>query len=53
VLAVVRDAAGEFAAAYVPSGASVFVVRPDGYLGFVDRKGSDAGLLKYLHATFR
>ena len=52
-LPVVRDAAGEFAAAYVPAGAGVFVVRPDGYFGFADRHGSDAGLLKYLQATFR
>jgi hypothetical protein len=53
VLPVVRDAAGEFAAAYAPGQASVFVVRPDGYVGFADRHGSDAGLLKYLQATFR
>jgi pentachlorophenol monooxygenase len=34
VLPVVRDSHGEFAKAYSASEPSVFIVRPDGYLGF-------------------
>ena len=37
VLPLVRDAAGEFARMYSAPGPSVYVLRPDGYLGFAVR----------------
>ena len=33
VLPLIRDTAGDFARVYAPAGPSVYVVRPDGYLG--------------------
>lgn len=37
VLPVIRDTAGDFARAYGAAGVSVFVIRPDGYLGLAVR----------------
>lgn len=52
VLPLLRDADGDFARMYSTAGTSVFVVRPDGYLGFTTH-GVDADrLTQYLHLTF-
>jgi 2-polyprenyl-6-methoxyphenol hydroxylase-like FAD-dependent oxidoreductase len=52
VLPVVRDGGGEFARAYGAAGQAMYVVRPDGYLGFT-ASGVDADvLLAHLRATF-
>lgn len=40
VLPIVRDGAGDFASAYVVSAPSVFVARPDGYLGYASSDSS-------------
>jgi 2-polyprenyl-6-methoxyphenol hydroxylase-like FAD-dependent oxidoreductase len=55
VLPVIRDGAGDFATAYGASTASVFVVRPDGYLGYASRDiGDDAvrATLRHLGTVF-
>ncbi|MGW2659430.1 FAD-dependent monooxygenase [Nocardia tengchongensis] len=52
-LPVIRDSAGEFARAYRADRRSVFVVRPDGYLGFARRAAATEDLIGYLEATFR
>ena len=53
-LPVVLDADGDFARAYYSTSASMFVVRPDGYLGLVGRGvlGSE-DLVCHLKRTFR
>jgi 2-polyprenyl-6-methoxyphenol hydroxylase-like FAD-dependent oxidoreductase len=52
VLPLVRDSEGEFARAYSASESSVYVVRPDGYLGFA-AAGIDADdIAAHLRATF-
>ena len=51
-LPIVRDIDGEFATRYAAKGPSVFVLRPDGYLGYrgpVDAKA----LIDHLQNTFR
>uniref|UniRef100_UPI0009FBAFEC FAD-dependent monooxygenase n=1 Tax=Aldersonia kunmingensis TaxID=408066 RepID=UPI0009FBAFEC len=53
LLPLVRDAAGEFAQTYTVSGTSIFVVRPDGYLGFASRSLTFEDLVEYLKLTFR
>jgi 2-polyprenyl-6-methoxyphenol hydroxylase-like FAD-dependent oxidoreductase len=51
-LPLVRDSEGEFARAYSASESSVYVVRPDGYLGFA-AAGIDADdTAAHLRATF-
>jgi 2-polyprenyl-6-methoxyphenol hydroxylase-like FAD-dependent oxidoreductase len=51
-LPLVRDSNGSFARMYAPSGPSVYVVRPDGYLGYA-ASGLDADrLAAHLGATF-
>jgi 2-polyprenyl-6-methoxyphenol hydroxylase-like FAD-dependent oxidoreductase len=52
VLPVVRDGGGEFAGAYGAAGLSVYVVRPDGYLGFAASGVDVDGLVAHLRATF-
>lgn len=52
VLPLLRDAAGEFAKAYVPEGPSIFVVRPDGYLGYRGPLADGDGVAAYLATTF-
>ncbi len=53
VLPVVRDTVGDFARIYATVGRSVFVVRPDGYLGFAARgQIVDDDLVAYLRTTF-
>jgi pentachlorophenol monooxygenase len=52
VLPLVVDAAGEFAAQYHPTELSVFVVRPDGYLGFAAGEANAEPLLTHLRLTF-
>ncbi|MGV9743479.1 FAD-dependent monooxygenase [Rhodococcus zopfii] len=53
VLPLVRDRDGEFAQAYGTSGhRSVFVVRPDGYLGFRQGEPDADGVTTYLKSTF-
>jgi 2-polyprenyl-6-methoxyphenol hydroxylase-like FAD-dependent oxidoreductase len=49
VLPVIRDAAGEFAKAFGAGTASVFVVRPDGYLGYVSHDVGDDAVRRMLH----
>lgn len=52
LLPVIRDDASGFARAYAADGDTAFLVRPDGYLGFVgDSAGSD-GLVAHLRTTF-
>jgi pentachlorophenol monooxygenase len=46
------DADGRFAAAYTATDGSVFVLRPDGYLGYRGGAGDLAGLATYLKGTF-
>ncbi|GAA2550296.1 FAD-dependent monooxygenase [Mycolicibacterium diernhoferi] len=52
VLPLVRDTDGDFAKAYRVDGAAAFVVRPDGYLGYVGAAES-AALVEHLRRTFR
>jgi len=54
VLPVIRDAVGDFARGYDATSTSMFVVRPDGYLGFVGHgvPGSE-DLVCHLKRTFR
>ncbi|MGH3678098.1 MAG: FAD-dependent monooxygenase [Mycobacterium sp.] len=52
VLPLVRDRAGDFARMYAATGPSIYLIRPDGYLGFA-ASGLDAdGLVGHLRATF-
>jgi pentachlorophenol monooxygenase len=52
VLPLIRDADGHFAQQYSTAGTSVFVVRPDGYLGYRS-PGTDADpLVAHLRKTF-
>jgi 2-polyprenyl-6-methoxyphenol hydroxylase-like FAD-dependent oxidoreductase len=54
ILPLIRDSNGEFAQAYVAAGPSVFVIRPDGYVGYVSRGRVDAdALVAHLELTFR
>ena len=52
VLPVVHDADGDFAARYDATRSSVFVVRPDGYLGFAAGEINPEPLLNHLRLTF-
>lgn len=52
VTPVVRDAAGELAAAYAPPGRSAFLVRPDGYLGYRQSRIDSEGLVEHLGRVF-
>jgi FAD binding domain len=52
VLPLVRDGRGEFARAFSPSRSSVYIVRPDGYLGFAAAGVDVDGLVSHLGATF-
>ncbi|HEY5854630.1 MAG TPA: FAD-dependent monooxygenase, partial [Aldersonia sp.] len=51
-LPVVRDVDGRFAEAYSPNGASVFVLRPDGYLGYRGPVADAKALIDHLRNTF-
>jgi pentachlorophenol monooxygenase len=51
-LPLIRDIASDFAKAYTPSGASAYVVRPDGYLGLAASRVDPAELVTHLRATF-
>jgi pentachlorophenol monooxygenase len=54
VLSLIRDADGDFARNYDVSDTSVFVIRPDGYLGIAARGVVDTDeLVCHLKATFR
>ena len=52
VLQLIRDTGGEFAGAYSTGGESMYVVRPDGYLGFAGTDADVDGLVTHLRATF-
>ena len=52
VLPLVRDSRGEFARAYSASESSVYIVRPDGYLGFAATGIDVTGVVTHLRATF-
>jgi 2-polyprenyl-6-methoxyphenol hydroxylase-like FAD-dependent oxidoreductase len=52
VLPLVRDSGGEFARAFLASASSVYVVRPDGYLGFAASGIDMNGLVTHLRASF-
>lgn len=52
-LPVLRDVDGGFAAAYRVAETSIFVVRPDGYLGFRTDHVNAESVLEYLKETFR
>ena len=49
---VVHDGDGQFAAAYHAPEGKVFVVRPDGYLGYRGDAADLDALTRYLKATF-
>jgi 2-polyprenyl-6-methoxyphenol hydroxylase-like FAD-dependent oxidoreductase len=49
---VLRDGDGQFAALYHAADAQVFVLRPDGYLGYRGDAGDVDALTTYLKATF-
>ncbi|WP_278262446.1 FAD-dependent monooxygenase [Nocardia sp. AG03] len=51
-LPIVRDGDGQFARQYRARSGSVFVVRPDGYLGLAARPASTAELTTYFAAIF-
>ena len=54
VLTLIRDADGDFARNYDVSDRSVFVIRPDGYLGIAARSVVDTDeLVRHPKATFR
>ncbi|MDE1674002.1 FAD-dependent monooxygenase [Nocardia gipuzkoensis] len=53
LLPVVRDGDGNFAKAYGATGGAVYVVRPDGYLGYVRHRAAANDLASYLATTFR
>jgi 2-polyprenyl-6-methoxyphenol hydroxylase-like FAD-dependent oxidoreductase len=52
-LPLLRDADSAFATAYSTTGDSTFIVRPDGYLGFVGRHTDIDALEAHLRTTFR
>lgn len=52
VLPLLRDADGDFARAYSTAGTSVFVVRPDGYLGYAAHRLDAGELRRHLGRTF-
>ncbi len=49
---VLRDADGQLVAAYHAADGQVFVLRPDGYLGYRGDAGDLEALQRYLKATF-
>jgi 2-polyprenyl-6-methoxyphenol hydroxylase-like FAD-dependent oxidoreductase len=54
ILPLIRDSRGDFARAYAATGPSVFVIRPDGYVGYASRGRIDAdSLVAHLKLTFR
>ena len=52
LLPTVRDADRNFAQLYNVSSSAVFIVRPDGYLGYAGRSISADGIVAYLQKTF-
>ncbi|RPA20115.1 FAD-dependent monooxygenase [Gordonia sp. OPL2] len=51
-LPLIRDAAGTFAQQYQPGGSTVFVLRPDGYLGYRGPVADVESMRKHLASTF-
>lgn len=51
-LPLIRDVDGRFAAAYRPDGDTVFIVRPDGYLGYRGPVSDCTSMTKHLGRTF-
>jgi pentachlorophenol monooxygenase len=49
---LLRDDDGDFARSYSTAGTSVFVIRPDGYLGFTAHRLDTDALDGFLHRTF-
>jgi 2-polyprenyl-6-methoxyphenol hydroxylase-like FAD-dependent oxidoreductase len=52
VLPLIRDSDGDFARMYAATASSVFVVRPDGYLGFAATGIDGDHLVAHLRTTF-
>ena len=52
VLPLIRDSDGDFAPMYAATASSVFVVRPDGYLGFAATGIDGDHLVAHLRTTF-
>jgi 2-polyprenyl-6-methoxyphenol hydroxylase-like FAD-dependent oxidoreductase len=52
VLPLLRDEDGDFARMYSVAGTSVFVVRPDGYLGYAAHGVDTDAVVAHLRATF-
>ncbi|NED62467.1 pentachlorophenol monooxygenase, partial [Streptomyces sp. SID10244] len=52
-LSLIRDVEGRFAVAYRPDGDTVFIVRPDGYLGYRGPVGDGMSMTEHLGLTFR
>jgi pentachlorophenol monooxygenase len=53
VLPLLRDEAGDFARSYSTAGDSLFVVRPDGYLGYAAHGVDGDAVVRHLGQTFR
>jgi pentachlorophenol monooxygenase len=52
MLPLLRDVDASFARVYAATNGSVFVLRPDGYLGWRHHMPDVAGLTAYLAGTF-
>ncbi|MET9198921.1 FAD-dependent monooxygenase [Gordonia sp. NPDC003585] len=52
ILPLLRDSEGLFADAYRPDGPTVFVIRPDGYLGYRGPLSNVTATLAHLRSTF-
>lgn len=52
-LPLLRDTDGRFADGYLPDGSTVFVIRPDGYVGYRGPVTDAKAALAYLEGTFR
>ncbi|MGP3707563.1 FAD-dependent monooxygenase [Gordonia paraffinivorans] len=50
---LLRDTEGHFAAGYRPDGSTIFVIRPDGHIGYRGPMGDTHAALSYLESTFR
>jgi hypothetical protein len=52
VLPLVRDSGNDFARMYSATGPSVYIVRPDGYLGFASSPINADEVVAHLSSTF-
>jgi 2-polyprenyl-6-methoxyphenol hydroxylase-like FAD-dependent oxidoreductase len=52
-VSVVRDVSGEFSSAYAAADTCLYLIRPDGYVGFRAAPAAEEPLLAYLQRIFR